>query len=194
MIDDLRDLHRQALELADAQLADPTPADLTRATPCEGWSLSDLLAHMIGQHRGFATAVRDGDARVDAYAPVPFDRAAWRDSVTDLIAAFAGADLDGAVIERELAPMPLPTRRVLAAQVIDTVVHTWDIAQARGTDFVPPAELLVAAADIAAAIPDQAYGAGAAFVDRLPLTGDLWADTLALVGRRVVMSEPSGKE
>jgi uncharacterized protein (TIGR03086 family) len=194
VIDDLRDLHRQALALADAQIADVTPADLEHATPCDGWSLADLLAHMIGQHRGFATAIRDGDAPADAYAPVPFDHAEWRESIGQLVAAFAEASLDGSVVEIELAPMPLPTRRVLAAQLIDTVVHTWDITQARGTDFVPPTDLLAVAADIAAAIPDQAYGPGAAFAHRLPLTGDRWADTLALVGRRVVMSDASGRE
>jgi uncharacterized protein (TIGR03086 family) len=192
VIDDLRSLHHQALAIADTYVADLLSADLSRATPCEGWSLADLLAHMIGQHRGFAQAMRHGDAPAEAYAPVRFQPAEWRESVDDLVAAFAEADLDQPVVEIELAPVPLPARRILAAQLIDTVVHTWDIAQARGSEFVPPDDLLAVSAEIAAGIPDQAYGAagtGAAFGQRLPLTGDRWADTLALVGRRTPLSD-----
>ena len=32
------------------------PADLARSTPCEDWTLADLLAHMTAQHNGFAVA------------------------------------------------------------------------------------------------------------------------------------------
>jgi hypothetical protein len=51
--------------------------------------------------------------------------------------------------------------------------------------------MITVCAEIAAAIPDPAYGAGAAFTQRLPLTGDRWADVLALVGRDV--SAPPGR-
>ncbi len=90
--------------------------------------------------------------------------------------------------------MPLPVRRVLAAQLIDTVVHTWDVARSRGGDFVPPEDLLAVSAEIAAAIPDPAYGPGAAFAHRLPRTGDRWADTLALVGRDASVSAQRGRD
>jgi hypothetical protein len=114
---------------------------------------------------------------------VTFSIDEWRTSIDELVAAFAAADLDGHVVEVELAPVALPVRRVLAAQLIDTVVHTWDVAQSRGRDFVPDDDMITVCAEIAAAIPDPAYGADAAFAQRLPLTGDRWADTLALVGR-----------
>ncbi len=192
MTDDPRALHAQALAIAGNHVEEIGPSDLTRPTPCDGWSLADLLAHMIGQHRGFAMAVRGGEAPAEAYAPVRFQPDDWRASVDELVAAFAVADLDRPVVEVELAPVPLPARRVLAAQLIDTVVHTWDIARSLGSDFVPPDELIGVCAEIAAAIPDSAYGAGAAFARRLPITGDRWAATLALVGRDVSLR--SGRE
>lgn len=57
---DLRQLHRMALLGAGTYVRELTSTDLDRRTPCTEWSLADLLGHMIGQHEGFATAVRDG--------------------------------------------------------------------------------------------------------------------------------------
>ena len=181
----LRESHAQALTLADAQVAELGPADLGRRTPCAGWSLADLLAHMIGQHRGFAQAIRDGDAPAGSYRPVPFEPNVWHDSVRELRAAIAGAELSSSAIVVELAPTPLPVARLVAAQLIDTVVHTWDVAQSVGVDLTPPEKLVAACAAIAAAIPDTAYGPGRAFAARLPANGDAWQQTLALVGRQV---------
>ena len=194
MTNDFRSLHRTALAVADHYVADLEPADLRRPTPCAGWSLAELLAHMIGQHRGFAAAIRTLDAPAEAYAPVPWDEAAWRGSVDELIAAFGGADLDASAVAVELTATPLPISQLLAAQLLDTVVHTWDIAQARDIDFTPPDDLLAATAAIAAAIPDRAFGPGRAFVTRLPDDGGTWQRTLALVGRRADASIPSAKE
>ena len=54
----LRDLDRAAV-LEAARLAGRIqPDDLGRATPCDGWDLAALLAHLSGQHRGFAAAAR----------------------------------------------------------------------------------------------------------------------------------------
>ena len=46
-------LHRRALGAVTDLLADLTPADLDRPTPCAGWDLRMLLTHMTVQHRGF---------------------------------------------------------------------------------------------------------------------------------------------
>ena len=75
---DLRAQHREALQAADDLIRRVTDDDLTRPTPCAAWTLADLLAHMVGQHVGFAAAARDGDAPRSAYAPVPFTPAAGK--------------------------------------------------------------------------------------------------------------------
>lgn len=189
MTNDLRDLHARALRLADGFVARVGPADLNRPTPCGDWLLAELLAHMIGQHRGFATAVRTSDAPPEAYRPVPFDPGRWRDSVSDVIAAFAATDPDSFAVVVELTHAPLPVGQVVAAQLIDTVVHTWDIAESLGVPFSPPPDLLAATLAIAEALPDRAFGPGRAFANRLTAdSDDPWQRTLALVGRRAGMS------
>lgn len=78
---------------------------------------------------------------------------------------------------RGTGPTPLPIRQLVAAQLIDTVVHTRDIAQSVGAEFTPPPELRAATAAIAAAIPGRAFGPGRAFTTRLPAKGDTWQRT-----------------
>jgi uncharacterized protein (TIGR03086 family) len=180
-----RELHRTALDVASEYVVAVARPALQGPTPCAGWTLGDLLAHMIGQHRGITAAVRDGNAPASAYTPVPFTEAGWHDSASELIAAFNGVDLDATVVEIELAPMPISVRRILDAHVLDTVIHTWDVAEAEGREFTPPTPLLTAVRGIADGIPDRAHGPGAPFAPRLPAPGTTWADTLALVGRNI---------
>ncbi len=70
---DLRPLHRRALDVAGPVLARVRPDDLTRSTPCTGWDLHTLLAHVLGQNHGFADAVESPDAPVAAFAHRPPD-------------------------------------------------------------------------------------------------------------------------
>jgi uncharacterized protein (TIGR03086 family) len=193
MTKDLTGLHAAALALADVQVSELRTADLDRPTPCADWSLGDLLAHMIGQHHGFARAARELTAPAEAYRPVSFDAATWAHSVRELLDAFAGADLNGNAVAIELAPAPLPISQLVAAQLLDTVVHTWDIAESVGVGFTPPEDVLAATASIAAGIPDRAFGPGRAFATRLPADGDTWQRTLALIGRRAGASITSSE-
>src|SRR4051794_26901095 len=128
---DLVQLHHEALAVASSFVERVDEADLDRSTPCAAWDLRRLLEHMVGQHLGFAAVVRDGSAPASAYLPVSFTPARWRTSMEEMSTAFAGADLDARVVEVELDPVrPLPIAILLQAQILDTVVHTWDVAAA----------------------------------------------------------------
>ena len=182
---DPRPLHRLALDAASQLVERVRPDDLGLATPCGEWTLGDLLAHMIGQHRGFALAVSDHDAPKSAYAPVPFDPSSWTASVSALLAAFDHAVLDDTAVLIEIRPAPLPMSWIVSAQTLDTAVHTWDIAQSFGQWFEPSAEITAAVADLAATIPD---GQGrersdAAFGHARSADGSVWERTLAYLGR-----------
>ena len=73
-----------------------------------------------------------------AYAPRPYTPVRWAESVRAVCDAFAAADLEAVAVLVEIAPAALPLRRVVGAQLLDTVVHTWDVARALGRETCPP--------------------------------------------------------
>lgn len=182
-------MHRRALGTASEFVAGIGDEDLGRATPCAGWDLGDLLAHMVGQHYGFAAAVRDGDAPVAAYTPADVRgrvASAWQESVDGLTAAFADADLDRPVRLVEISTdRRLPAGAAVSFQLLDTVVHTWDLATALGVEFVPDPELAGITLALARLVPqgDSRLGPGAAFGPVVAAAGDDWTQALALTGR-----------
>jgi uncharacterized protein (TIGR03086 family) len=186
-------LHRAALDAASALVARVAEVDLARATPCVGWDLRHLLEHMVGQHVGFATVVHHGAAEASAYRPLPFTAASWATSVADLAAAFAAADLTAEVVEIELHPTrPLPVAVLVQAQLLDTVVHTWDVAAALGEAYEPDGDVVEAVRRIAAPIPDddRRDQPGAAFARAVAAGTTPWERTLALLGRDPAWSAP----
>jgi uncharacterized protein (TIGR03086 family) len=114
-----------------------TAADLDRATPCEGWTVAELIAHMTAQHRGFAAAARGNlddlepwsvDARADS------DPGAYARAADDVVAAFAGA----AALERPFwlpeiqGGGPFPAATAVSFHFVDYVVHGWDVGASIG--------------------------------------------------------------
>ncbi|MET7719101.1 maleylpyruvate isomerase N-terminal domain-containing protein, partial [Streptomyces sp. NPDC005407] len=59
--DRLRRLHAQAVRDSVTLVRRVAPADLPLPTPCEAWTLADLLAHMTAQHHGFAAVAGAAD-------------------------------------------------------------------------------------------------------------------------------------
>jgi hypothetical protein len=49
---DIRELDRVAVRASIDVVSQVVPADLARPTPCQAWTLRDLLAHMTAQHHG----------------------------------------------------------------------------------------------------------------------------------------------
>lgn len=162
-------------------------ADLVRPTPCAAWDLAALLAHVVGQHRGFAAAARDGDAPDEAYAPVPFSPESFTTSADVLLEAFAALDDGAEVREVELAPTPLPAGVVVGAQLLDSAVHAWDVARALGRPYRPDDEVVDAVLAVARSVPDdeRRERPGSAFARSLPPASadDAWVHVLTLLGR-----------
>lgn len=191
-------LHRRAVTAVRPVLARVTPADLDLPTPCAGWDLRALLAHMTGQDHGFAAVVRaareGGDPDVSDFAPRPpgpipaVTTAAGLDAVVAAFAETAGHD--GPVLLPEFgARLPLTT--VAGMHLVDTLVHGWDVAAALdgqaeyGAEL--DAEVVAAALAVAEQVPDgpAREGEGAIFGPALaagPDT-DAWTRTLTLLGR-----------
>jgi uncharacterized protein (TIGR03086 family) len=160
---DLRSVHRTALSASVDVVNNVGPEDLHRATPCDGWDLSQLLAHMTVQHHGFAAA-----ARGDGADPARWDTATVADAVTadpagayaaaaaDVLDAFADDGvLDASFALPEFGPgAELPGSQAIGFHFVDYVVHGWDVARAIDRQFTLPAEVIAAVLPLVFAIPD----------------------------------------
>ena len=192
MTTDLRPLHRRALDVAGTVVARVQAVDLVRPTPCLGWDLGALLGHAIGQNHGFAQAVEAPDAPLSAFAPRPVApdelSDAWQTSADRLAAAFGAAALDSEVLLAEFSPeVRFPVAAVVGFHLLDTVVHTWDIATALGEEFRPDDELIIATFGQAKRVPDGPVRErpGAPFAPGVVVDSlDDWDRTLAMLGRR----------
>jgi uncharacterized protein (TIGR03086 family) len=160
---DIRSFHRTAV-LASVDIVDKVrPEDLKRATPCDGWNLAQLLAHMTVQHRGFAAA-----ARGDGADPAQWDAATVADAVTadpaatyaaasaDVLEAFASDDvLEASFALPELGPgAAFPGEQAIGFHFVDYVVHGWDVARAIDTPFTLPDDVIAAVLPLVFAVPD----------------------------------------
>lgn len=165
-IDDLRPLHRTAVLATVAVVATVRAPDLHRRTPCADWDLTDLLAHMTAQHRGFAAAARGNGADPAAWDATAV-RAAVRRAPGDTYAAAAHDVLDAfaadGVPENPFA-LPdfgpgasFPAAVAIGFHLIDYVVHGWDVAAALGQDYQPPADVLDAVLPLALMVPGGDY-------------------------------------
>lgn len=187
------EMHRRALDDTTALIDKIGSADHGRATPCAGWDLDALLAHMIGQNHGFADAVDAGSEGIGlaAFAPRPAGAnpgQAWRTSAERIATSLAGAPSDVTVALPEIAPgqwFPLPA--VTAMQLVDTVVHAWDVARSLGLAYRPDDDLVDANLAVALQVSDgpERLAPGASFAPGLtpPDPADAWSRALALFGR-----------
>jgi len=172
---DIRELDARAVRATVDLVAGVTRDDLDRPTPCTGWTLADLLAHMAAQHRGFAAAATGGGADLAVWQPRRADDpvAEYTAAAEQVTAAFAQ---DG-VLEREFAipeittRMTFPGARAIGFHFIDYVVHGWDVARSLGVPYALPADLVAAAVPVARAVPDgpEREAPGAAFRPGLPV-------------------------
>jgi len=172
-------------------VARATAADMARPTPCAGWTLHDLLAHMAAQHYGFAAA-SVGDADVAGWRPRPMGDdpvAVSRAAADHVLAAFAA---DG-VLDREF-PLPeirrdfmFPARQAISFHFVDYVVHSWDVAKTLDlpVDFEPA--VLDEALAVAKAVPDgdARLKPDAAFAPKVEWSGGSRLDQIVAVLGRV---------
>ena len=161
-----------------------------RETPCTGWNLRRLVAHMTAQHHGFAAAARGegGDPgywREQEKAGEPAH--AHRSAADAVLGAFA----EPGVLEREFVLPELgggfPGRTAIAFHFVDYVVHAWDVAATLGVRLHLTDEVLTAALAVARRVPTDptVRGPGFAFAPALKVAdgaGPL-EDTLRLLGR-----------
>ncbi len=128
------DLLTRAAATTEAVLAQLDPGNRDRPSPCPEMTVSEVAAHLIGGVNGFAEVGEGGelnfgpdlDPELDPQdAPVVF-----RAAIDRLLAAFAAPGRIEATYSMPWGPTT--GGQLLGFELIETVVHGWDIA--RGLD------------------------------------------------------------
>ena len=138
---DLFRLDATALALLGHDVALIPDGAMTDPTPCDGWTVTDLLQHMNERHEAIArTALPPLEATGDP-----------RDTFAR-IAARCLAVLEQAGETVNLPQRgPTPTESILGIHAVDMLVHRWDLARALRTDPAVPSRLADAALPLARA-------------------------------------------
>ena len=116
------------------------PADSwDNPAPCEGWTATDVVAHISGNFNGMAAGLTGTD-------PAEFDRAdpvgSWTAARDRMLGAANSVDLSTPVP----GPMgPMPAEQMIGRfMCMDVLVHTWDLARAVGGDETLDADAVAA--------------------------------------------------
>lgn len=116
------------------QLADVREDDWAAGTPCPGWDVHYLVAHVVGGNR-FASMVLDGQTAEQAMTAVMSVTQLSADPAADFddgaAAQYAAFGSDGALARVVSHPLgEFPAERFLGMRVFDIAVHSWDLAVA----------------------------------------------------------------
>ncbi|MET7358324.1 TIGR03086 family metal-binding protein [Streptomyces sp. NPDC005562] len=200
---DVRKLDRTAVLESVRILEQAAPEDWAAPTPCVDWNLRELVAHMAGQHRGFAAAAAGGGADLSVWRPAELgdDPArTYRAAADEVLEAFA----QPGVLTREFALPEISTTITFPAPVaigfhfLDHVVHGWDVARAIGLHPRPDDDVAEAALVFALRVPDdeRRHGPDAQFHPALtPARGAGTLDlALAALGRTPDWTALAGRE
>jgi uncharacterized protein (TIGR03086 family) len=195
------ELDRRAVRASVDLVSGIQRSDLGRATPCAGWSLADLLAHLTAQHRGFAAAATGHGEDPAAWAlPAATEEpvAAYRAAAATLLEAFDGLrDGDSLALPELTADGPFDALTAVRFHLVDYAVHGWDLARSLDTTPRLDEDVLDAALAIALAVPDDPArrGPGGPFRPAVPLPdGTSTLDRMvAALGRSPRWEPPSGQ-
>ena len=173
----------QSLAYTCARLSEVREDLLSRPTPCAGWQLADLLAHMedaldaFTEAAGGVVGVRAGRG---AAGPVP----ALRAKAMGLRDAWVRPSPGDVVIEASTGRRDLHTPLLVATAALEIAVHGWDVGRATGTADPMPGPLARELLPLAHALIGPA-DRGVRFAAARPVATDA-TDTerlLAFVGR-----------
>ena len=187
---DTASLHRRSVEGWLATL-EAVPDDCwDDPTPCRGWSVRDLVNHVVGEDLwtvpllGGATIEEVGDS-LDGDLLGADPKAAGRAAAHQAVAAGAALDAGGTV---HLSYGEESADEYVRQLVADHLVHGWDLAAATGGDRTLDPELLEAVATWFDG-RESLYRDGGAIGPRGLMTGDPHDDLLARFGRDAAWSE-----
>jgi uncharacterized protein (TIGR03086 family) len=128
-----------------------TNDDLRSPTPCDGWTVGDLLDHIVDFTRAYTQAAQKLTDAPGTAAPLPRPAAAhlppyWRSRLPVMLeelatswkdpAAWSGSAMAGGAM--------MPAAATGTAAVKELTMHGWDLARATGQDFATDPRILEA--------------------------------------------------
>ena len=178
-------MHDRAQSVFGSVLAHVSDDDLDAPTPCIGWTVADLVAHVVVGNEW--AAERMGGALIDL--PDGDRVARHRAAAVQAVAAFSAPGWQQRTVELPFGELPAPVYAAIRAG--DVYVHAWDLATAIGadTDLDPDLGEAIHAAT-APALSPELRGDGRPFGPEQPCPPDrTTADRLAaFMGRPVAPS------
>jgi uncharacterized protein (TIGR03086 family) len=123
--------------------------DLTSATPCDEWTVGDLLDHIMDFTRAFTQAAQKLTDAPGTSTPAPVPSAAdlpphWRSRLPVLLEELATAWKDSAAWtgSARSGGSTMPAVAAGTAAVNELTVHGWDLARATGQDYAADPRIL----------------------------------------------------
>lgn len=179
------ELLERALGYTRVILADIGPHHLEAPTPCSGWTLTRLLAHMEDALDAFLEAAQ-GHVKVEAAPPTDDRVDALREKACALLGAWSQARPASVGVGDRQLEAPL----LVALAALEITVHGWDVAQATGRGTPIPADLATGLQPIAEQLVHPAdRGSRFASACRLSTPGSPSEVLVAFLGR---MTGPLG--
>jgi len=190
MASDIIELLEQGYAWTAERVAQVRPHDLDTPTPCEGWQLRHLLNHMLGSLERLARA-----AEGEVAEPSQFD--AQTQALTDRLGDDCGQAAFAAVRQRAMTvwrqpdvmartcELPLgsvPASMAAHINLVEVVVHGWDVSQATGEAAAIPPDLAEPILEFSRQAVEPARGR--AFGPDLEVGDTVPARVVAFLGRK----------
>lgn len=135
------DVLQRALDYTRGALARITAGDVDRPTPCAGWSLADLLAHMEDALDAFAEAA---DGTVGLYSAAPTALATRVRSLETKACGLLGSWMMTTTPYVDVGGHPLPVDTIARVAALEIAVHGWDVHRTTGHERPLPEPLAAA--------------------------------------------------
>jgi uncharacterized protein (TIGR03086 family) len=185
---DIAALHERALQSTRRTVAGITPDQLDAATPCEGWSVRDLLNHVVSGNEWAAelaagATIEDVGDALDGDVIGDDPLAAYDTSAGRAASVFK----QPGALEAPCAVSygPVPGEVYAGHRFLDVLIHGWDLAVATGQDTGIDPELVEACIGVVTPQAALLSGSGMFGGDVVaPPGADRQTELLAMLGRK----------
>jgi len=188
-MDEVATMHRVITETTRV-VENIEPAQLDNPSPCDEWTVRDVLNHITGGATMFGLCVRDGNVPDEKLGELMTGdnlgadfKGAWTTAAVDAEASFA---IPGAMDKIVKLPFgEMPAGMALNIAIFDVMTHAWDLAKATGQSTALDPEVAGIAYRIAQGMLSDDLRAAGMFGQEIAVSDDApMADRLAgLAGR-----------